>query len=61
MMNKLIMIVALAVLGYLILKWYKAKQAENATNVLPVDSVGVIVEPNNLTVADTMNDIQSLV
>jgi hypothetical protein len=60
-MNKLIMIVALAVLGYLILKWYKAKQAENATNVLPVDSVGVIVEPNNLTVADTMNDIQSLV
>jgi hypothetical protein len=61
MMNKLIMIVALAVLGYLILKWYKAKQAENATNVLPVDSLGVILEPNNLTVADTMNDIQSLV
>ena len=60
-MNKLIMIVALAVLGYLILKWFKAKQAENATNVLPVDSLGVIIEPNNLTVADTMNDIQSLV
>jgi hypothetical protein len=60
-MNKLIMIIALAVLGYLILKWYKAKQAENATNVLPVDSLGVIVEPNNLTVADTINDIQSLV
>jgi hypothetical protein len=60
-MNKLIMIVALAVLGYLMLKWYKAKQAENATNVLPVDSIGVIIEPNNLTVADTMNDIQSLV
>jgi hypothetical protein len=60
-MNKLIMIVALAVLGYLVLNWYKAKQAENATNVLPVDSIGVIVEPNNLTVADTMNDIQSLV
>jgi hypothetical protein len=60
-MNKLIMIVALAVLGYLMLKWYKAKQAENATHVLPVDSIGVIIEPNNLTVTEALNDIQSLV
>jgi hypothetical protein len=60
-MNKLVVMVALAVLGFMILKWYKAKQAEKATNVLPVDSVGVIVEPNNLTVIDTINDIQSLV
>ncbi len=60
-MNKLIMILALAVLAYMLFNWFKAKQDENSTKVLPVDYLGVVIEPNNLTVNDTMADIQSLV
>ncbi len=59
-MNKIIVILAGAVLVYYLYRWYNTRKTTK-TYSLPIDNQGVIVEPNELVYATTFNDIQGLI
>ncbi len=60
MSNKIIAIVAVAVVLYYLYQWYKGKYLQPKPVILPTDSLGVTIEPNIQTHYNTLQDISGL-
>ncbi len=59
-MNKLIVILAAVILVYLLWRWTKKRQVEVAQQV-PIDSLGVVIEPNPAQANEVVGDITGLI